>query len=69
MNYIAPQKNRCDIFDALIERRWGTSITPPNGFTRKRNYTYLNHHGIDESARIFLDVEDTADASGSLMNE
>jgi hypothetical protein len=61
------------VFDALIERRWGTSINPSitkdtedsdNGDNKFEEY-----EDDDEKARIVPEIEDTAGSNGGLLNQ
>ena len=61
------QKKR-DLFDRLIEERWGTSINPSN----QPNDTSdcLEEYTDDvEPARILPDIEDAVDNQGHLLNQ
>ena len=53
---------------ALIERRWGTSITPPTS-TKPDNNNWEAHEDDDEIDRTVLDIEYSVDAAGSLLNQ
>ena len=61
------------VFDGLIERRWGTSINPPN--TEKPTNEdddfaeFYEHEDEDESPRIIPEIEDTVDSTGRLLNQ
>jgi transposase InsO family protein len=59
------QKKR-EIFDALIERRWGNSISPPTvtTVTDGDDEEWQEYEDDDEPARIIPDVEDAVDANG-----
>jgi hypothetical protein len=63
-----------EIFDALIERRWGTSINPPKDSTdddtaKDDDDTWEEYEDADESARTIPEIEDTVDAGGRLLNQ
>jgi hypothetical protein len=62
------QKKRESV-DALIERRWGTSINPPNISTPTDNEEWEEYEDEDEPARIIPNIEDTVDARGRLLNQ
>ena len=47
-----------DTFDALIQRRWDTSITPPNVFMTKDIDKWEEYHDEDEPPRLIPEVED-----------
>jgi hypothetical protein len=49
------------IYDALIERRWGTSMSAPPEETEENSFN--EYSDDDEEARIIPDVEDTVDAN------
>jgi hypothetical protein len=58
------------IFDGLIERRWGTSINPPEESDIKHpSEEFEEYEDADEPARIVPDIEDTVDANGILLNQ
>jgi hypothetical protein len=61
------QKKR-EIFGALIERRWGTSINPPTD-TAKNDEDWEEYEDPDEPARTVHDIEDTVDSRGHLLNQ
>ncbi len=60
-----------ELFDGLIERRWGTSINPP----KQKNAEDLDdnefeeYEDTDEPKRIIPDIEDTVDATGKILNQ
>ena len=58
-----------NIFGALIERRWGTSIKPPSVSTTSNDNIWEEHEDEDESARIIPDIEDTVHDKGSQLNQ
>jgi hypothetical protein len=59
-----------EIFDGLIERRWGTSINPLTisdaEDSRDNSEEYEDN---SEQAHIIPDIEDTVDANGKLLNQ
>ena len=57
------QKKR-DIFGALIERRWGTSLNPPPISSPSEDDIWEEHEDEDEPARIIPDIEDAVDTNG-----
>ena len=59
------EKKKRVTFDALIERRWGTSITPPKASSD--DSAWQEDHDDDESPRQMPDIEDTVDANGQLL--
>jgi hypothetical protein len=63
------QENR-KIFDALIERRWGSSINPK--YTEpdpEDTEEYDEYEDEDEEARVVPNIEDTVDTNGKLLNQ
>ena len=62
-----------EIFDGLIERRWGTSINPPIvsvvSDTENQSDDFEEYEDEDEAARIVPNIEDTVDAKGKLLNQ
>ena len=62
-----------NVFDALIVRRWGTSINPPNNEGTEDSDTggdeFEEYEDEDEEARVIPDIEDTVDAKGRLLNQ
>eukprot|EP00957_Ditylum_brightwellii_P064983 4929534-Ditylum_brightwellii.AAC.1 len=57
-----------NIFDALIERRWGTAMTPSKFEDLDKDDFYEEYEDDDEPARVTLDIEDSVDATGRLLN-
>jgi hypothetical protein len=55
------------IYDALITRRWGTSMSAPPEETEENSFN--EYSDDDEEARIIPDVEDTVDANGQLLEQ
>ncbi len=59
-----------NVFDALIERRWGTSINPPKSATVKDGEIfYEEYEDDDEPARVIPDIEDAVDANGNVIGQ
>ena len=58
-----------EIFTALIERRWGTSFTPPNETSPTDDEIWKEYEDEDESPRTLPDIEDAVDANGRLINQ
>jgi hypothetical protein len=55
------------IFDALIEGRWGTSMSaPPEETSEDTSEEYWDN---DEEQRVIPEVEDTVDGNGRLINQ
>ena len=59
--------NKRKIFDSLIERRWGNPIMPPK--TTPSYNPYEVYEDDDEKPRIMPEIEESVDASGTLMNQ
>ena len=47
-----------EVFGALIERRWGTSRTPPTSTKSDNDEQWEEHEDDEELARIVPDIED-----------
>ena len=56
------------VFDELIERRWGTSISPPKTVSDE-SHEFEYYEDDEEQARKAPDVEDAVDAQGNLLNQ
>ena len=72
--YSETEAKKCKTFDALIERRWGTSINPPK--VEKKNAdndddddTFEEYEDDIEQPRLIPDIEDAVDANGRLLNQ
>lgn len=63
------EKKKRATFDALIERRWGTSINPPTTEPLTTDDDFEEYRDDDEDARIIPDIEDAVDATGRLLNQ
>eukprot|EP00957_Ditylum_brightwellii_P018420 1385991-Ditylum_brightwellii.AAC.1 len=57
-----------NIFYVLIERRWGTAMTPPKCEGLDTDDFYEEYDDDDEPARVTPDIEDSVDATGKLLN-
>ncbi|GAX21971.1 hypothetical protein FisN_16Hh038 [Fistulifera solaris] len=72
------EKRRREIFDGLIERRWGTAMTPPpiDSPVRRKDYRrndsdndeWEPYQDGDETPREFSNVEEAVDANGVLLD-
>lgn len=62
----ASEERKRQVFDRVIERRWGTSINPPK---TDPGIDYEEYEDDDEEARFIPDIEDTVDATGRLLNQ
>ena len=66
----SPQEiKKREIFDALIERRWGTSGSPPpiSQSKQSEDNTWDEYHDQDEPARCIPEIEDVVDIEGKLL--
>ena len=64
------EKRKGDIFDALIERRWGSRMSTPNTDDADMTTdTEENQNNADEMTKRHIDIEDTVDSQGALMNQ
>ena len=55
-----------EVFDELIQRRWGTPMTPPNTQQPKAFEKYEDH---EQQEKPMLEVEDIVDSTGKLINQ
>ena len=63
------EKRKRDIFDGLIERRWGSPMSTPNtDDTDMTTDVEENENNADETAK-HIDIEDSVDSQGALMNQ
>jgi hypothetical protein len=63
---------KCQTFNALIERRWGTSINPPKVQPIESDNdddSFEEYHDDVEQPRVIPDIEDTVDSAGRLLNQ
>ncbi len=65
----ATEAKKREVFDGLIERRWGTSITPPIVDTTSDDEHWEEYEDDDEVARIVPEIEDSVDSTGRLFNQ
>ena len=63
------EEKKQNIFGALIERRWGTSINPPSVSTTSNDDIWEEHEDEDASDRIIPNIEDTVDVKGRQLNQ
>jgi hypothetical protein len=64
------EQEKRKIFDALIMRRWGSSINPKATEPDPEEINeYDEYEDEDEEAWIVPDIEDTVDANGKLLNQ
>ena len=57
---------KSEVFDELIQRRWGTPMTPPNTHQPKAFEKYEDH---EQQEQPTLEVEDIVDSTGKLINQ
>ena len=71
MSYNLIPKNRIrKIFNGLIERKWGTSINPPNiSDIENENEDFSEYEDDDKMARVVPDVEDIVEENGKFLNQ
>jgi hypothetical protein len=68
---IQSRNTKKQVFDALIARRWGTSINPPTTDTEDSDNSdneFEEYEDDDESARVIPEIEDSVDANGCLRS-
>ena len=58
-----------NLFDELIERRFGTSISPPPQNLKPSDDEFEPYEDDDEPQRPIPEIEDTVDAAGRLLNQ
>ena len=64
------EKRKQDIFDALIERRWGSPMSTPNADdTDMTTDTEESENNDDETTKRHIDIEDSVDSQGALINQ
>ena len=62
----ASEERKRQIFDKIIEKRWGTAIFPPK---TDPGLDFEPYEDDDEAARTVPDIEDIVDATGRLKNQ
>jgi hypothetical protein len=55
------------IFDALIERSWGTSINPSPASTEPKDFE--EYWDDDEDPRIIPEIDEPVDSTGKLLKQ
>jgi hypothetical protein len=70
LNSETEQKKR-SIFDTLIEKRWGTAISPPQQSKHDddEDREFEEYADEDESARVIPETEDSVDSRGRLIDQ
>ena len=69
--YSDTEKWKCDIFDALIERRWGLPMSTPNKDDADIT-TDIEDNEIDDdemTSKRHIGIEDSVDSQGTLINQ
>ena len=56
-----------EIFDKLIERRWGSAIIPPKLDNDTKEWS--EYEDDEEEPRMVLETEDVVDATGKQLNQ
>ena len=68
-NHSATELKKRGTFDALVEKRWGTSMSPPPVPKDDNESVFDEYEDDDEYKRVVPDVEDTVDVTGKLLNQ
>ena len=63
------ERKKRESFDALIERRWGTSINPPPVVTVDDDREWEEYEDNDESPNIIHETHDAVDFNGRLIDQ
>ena len=67
----SPQEvTKQETFDALIERSWGTSASPPSASKLNidnNDETWDEYHDFDEPDKCIPEIEDVVDIGGKLL--
>ena len=64
------EKRTRDVFDALIERRWGSPMsTPKTDDTEMTTDAEENENNDDKMTKRHIDIEDSVDSQGELINQ
>ena len=58
-----------EIFNDLIKRRWGDSVTPARTDVKADEDVFIEYEDEDEEPRIIPDVEESVDSTGLLLNQ
>jgi hypothetical protein len=62
------ERKKQDVYDQLIERRWGTAISGPSKKPAVDN-TFEAYQDDEEEPRRAPDIEDSVDNSGKVLNQ
>jgi Reverse transcriptase (RNA-dependent DNA polymerase) len=60
---------RQQVFNELIERRWGTSINPPKPQAEDDEHEFENYEDDDEPMKHVPDIEDIVDSNNNLIEQ
>ena len=64
------EKKKREVFDALIEKRWGTALYPPKpSADDSPDKEFVPYDDDDESARLMPELDDPVDADGVPINQ
>ena len=63
------EKCKRDIFDALIERRWGSPMSTPNKDDADITTDTDEVDDDETTSKQHIDIEDSVDSQGTLMNQ
>ena len=58
-----------EIFNDLIKRRWEDSVTLVRTYVKADEYVFMEYEDDDEEPRIALDIEESVDLTGMLINQ
>ena len=58
-----------EIFNDLIRRRWGDSVTPARTDIKADVDVFIAYEDEDEKTRITPDIEESVDSNGRLLNQ
>ena len=65
-SYSPVEQKKRDVFDELIQRRWGDSITPPNPNAHENETNEDDHNPTEEIDPV---MEDAVDSTGRAINQ
>ena len=66
----AEEEKKRKVFDALIERRWGTAFNPPNSQTTTSSDSNFEEYGDDdEDPRVVPETTEAVDSTGRLLDQ
>ena len=67
--YSPTEIKKRQLFDELIERRYGTSTSPPPKISKPNDDEFENYEDDDEPSRPVPEIEDMVDTNGRLLNQ